>query len=140
MRDHAGMVHRSEIKVRFYELDPYNHVNHTNYLAYFETARIEFLSDLGFGLDVMKDRGFHLVVVELEAKFIAAAGLGDVLSVTTEVGEVAKVTSTWNQEMTRHGDPIARLKVKAAFTDTTGRPRRLPADFAEAAISGAAGS
>lgn len=123
-------MHRSEIKVRFYELDPYNHVNHTNYLAYFETARIEYLDQLGFGLGVMKDQGHQLVVVELEAKFLAAAGLNDVLVVTTEVEEVGRVTSTWRQEMTREGEPIARLSVKAAFTDLEGHPRRIPADFA----------
>lgn len=125
-------MHRSEIKVRFYELDPYNHVNHTNYLAYFETARIEYLDELGFGLGVMKDQGHQLVVVSLEARFLAAAGLNDLLAVTTEVAEVGRVTSTWRQEMTRNGEPIARLVVKAAFTDLDGRPRRIPQEFAAA--------
>jgi acyl-ACP thioesterase len=45
-------VHTTSVKVRFYELDPYDHVNHTNYFAYFETARIEYLSELGWGLDL----------------------------------------------------------------------------------------
>lgn len=125
-------MHTTQVKVRFYELDPYNHVNHTNYLAYFEAARVEYLEDLGFGLGVMKDQGWHIVVVELTARFHAAAGLNDVLTIETSVGEVGRVRSTWHQEMTRDGDPIASLDVSAAFTNLEGRPRRVPEDFLSA--------
>lgn len=128
------MSHATEIRVRFYELDPYNHVNHTNYLAYFETARVEYLTDVGYGMDVMKERGFQIVVVELHARFLAAAGLRDVLIVTTSVLEIGRVTSTWSQEMTRGDQTIATLEVKAAFTDLSGRPRRVPEEFAGAFI------
>lgn len=129
------MTHRTELKVRFYELDPYNHVNHTNYLAYFETARIEYLTDAGFGLDRLKDRGWQLVVVELQARFMATAGLHDLLTIDTWVGEMGRVRSTWHQEMRRGETLIASLEVSAAFTDLDGRPRRVPEDFA-AAVGG----
>lgn len=126
------MTHRTELKVRFYELDPYNHVNHTNYLAYFETARIEYLTDAGFGMDRLKDRGWQLVVVGLQARFMATAGLHDLLAIDTWVGETGRVRSTWHQEMRRGEELIAKLEVSAAFTDLDGRPRRVPEDFAAA--------
>lgn len=131
---HNGAVahHRTEIKVRFYELDPYNHVNHTNYLAYFETARIEYLTARGIGLDVLRERGWQLVVVELSARLKAAATLHEVLTVETWAGDVGRVTSTWHQLMTRDDDVIATLEVKAAFTDLTGRPTRIPDEFVRA--------
>lgn len=128
------MSHATEIRVRFYELDPYNHVNHTNYLAYFETARVEYLTDVGYGMDVMKERGFQIVVVDLHARFLAAAGLRDILTVTTSVLDIGRVTSTWSQEMRRGNQTIATLQVKAAFTDLSGRPRRVPEEFAAAFI------
>lgn len=120
------MSHTTEIRVRFYELDPYNHVNHTSYLAYFEAARVEYLDSLGFGLDVMQAEGVQVVVVEITARFVAPARLGDVLTVATSVVEVGRVTSTWHQEMRRDGHMICTLDVKAAFTDLAGRPRRVP--------------
>lgn len=126
------MPHETTVKVRFYELDPYDHVNHTNYLAYFETARIEFLSELGFGLDVMKERGVQIVVTGLTARFHGAARLHDVLIVTTEVVETGRVRSRWRQEMRRDGELLATLDVEAAFTDREGRPRRVPEDFVAA--------
>lgn len=124
-------VHTISLKVRFYELDPYDHVNHTNYFAYFETARIEYLNEAGWGLDVMKERGWQLVVVELTARFLAAARYGQELTIHTWVEEAGRVKSTWRQVMLRGDEEVAHLLITAAFTDLDGRPRRLPDEFAE---------
>ncbi len=119
------------VKVRFYELDPYDHVNHTNYFSYFETARIEYLTEIGWGLDVMKRRGWQIVVVEVEARFLAAARYGEELTIHTWVEEVGRVKTIWRQTMLRGDEEVARLKLTAAFTDLEGRPRRLPSEFVE---------
>lgn len=124
-------VHTTSVKVRFYELDPYDHVNHTNYFAYFETARIEYLNEAGWGLDVMKQRGWQLVVVEMTARFLAAARYGQELTIHTWVEDAGRVKSTWRQVMLRDDEEVAHLLVTAAFTDLDGRPRRLPPEFAE---------
>ena len=71
-------------------------------------------------------------MVELKAKFHSAAGLHDVLTITTEVGEMGRVTSTWHQEMRRGEQLVATLEVSAAFTDMAGKPRRIPVQFVEA--------
>jgi acyl-CoA thioester hydrolase len=124
-------VHTTSVKVRFYELDPYDHVNHTNYFSYFETARIEYLSEMGFGLDEMKKQGWQLVVVDIEARFLIAARYGQELTIHTWVEQAGRVKSVWRQTMLRDDDEVARIKVTAAFTDPEGRPRRLPSVFAE---------
>jgi acyl-CoA thioester hydrolase len=124
-------VHTTSLKVRFYELDPYDHVNHTNYFSYFETARIEYLAEMGWGLDVMKDQGWQLVVVEAHARFLAAARYGEELTIHTWVEDVGRVKSTWQQKMLRGEDEVARLTITAAFTDLAGHPRRVPSEFAE---------
>jgi acyl-CoA thioester hydrolase len=124
-------VYTTSLKVRFYELDPYDHVNHTNYFAYFETARIEYLNDMGWGLNVLKDQGWQFVVVEISARFLAAARYGEELTIHTWVEEVGRVKSTWRQTMLRGDEEVARVMVTAAFTDLEGRPRRLPPEFVE---------
>ena len=126
------MSHQTEVKVRFYELDPYDHVNHTSYLGYFEAARVEALEAIGFGMNVMKEAGFQIVVIELNARFFAPAGLHDVLQISTEVAETARASSKWRQEMRRGDELIATLEVRAAFTDMNGHPRRPPDGFTAA--------
>ena len=125
------MSHQFRIRPRFYELDPYNHVNHTAYLQYLEAARVEALADIGLGLDVMQRRGFQIVLVELTARFYNAAALHEDLLISTEVAEIGRASSRWSQRIARASDPIATLEVKAAFTNLDGRPTRPPADFAE---------
>ena len=122
-------VFTTSLKVRFYELDPYDHVNHTNYFSYFETARIEYLTEMGWGLDVLKEQGSQLVVVEIAARFTAAARYGQELVIHTWIEEVGRVKSVWRQLMLRDDEEVARVKVTAAFTDLAGRPRRIPPDF-----------
>jgi acyl-CoA thioester hydrolase len=123
-------VHTSSVKVRFYELDPYDHVNHTNYFSYFETARIDYLTHMGWGLDRLKEQGWQLVVVELNARFSAAARFGEELTIHTWIEDVGRVKSTWQQVMLRGDEEVARLTVSAAFTDLSGKPRRIPENFA----------
>lgn len=124
-------VHTTSLKVRFYELDPYDHVNHTNYFSYFETARIEYLAEMGWGLDRMKDQGWQLVVVEAHARFLAAARYGEELTIHTWVEDVGRVKSTWQQTMRRGEEEVARLTITAAFTDLKGHPTRIPAEFGD---------
>ena len=123
-------VHTTSLKVRFYELDPYDHVNHTNYFSYFETARIDYLAEMGWGLDHLKAQGSQFVVVELHARFLAAARFGEELTMHTWVEAVGRVKSTWQQVMLREEEEVARLTVSAAFTDLAGKPRRIPEEFA----------
>lgn len=125
------MAHVTTLKVRFYELDPYDHVNHTAYFGYFETARIEALESVGLGLHELKQLGLHLVVVEAHARFVKPAVGGDVLTIESKMVESGRVSSRWAQTMTRGDDLVATLEIRAAVTDVAGKPRRLPDDLAE---------
>lgn len=126
------IVHEYEVRTRFYELDPYEHVNHTAYFGYFESGRVEALAAAGYGLDVMKRAGFQIVLVEVNARFLMPAKLHETLLVTTSVVEITRATSRWHQDMTRGDDLLATLDVKAAFTNLDGRPTRPPDGFARA--------
>lgn len=123
------MTHRTQIVARFADLDPYDHVNHASYLTYFESARIEMLEEIGFGMDVMKREGFQIVLVELTARFHVPATLHDRIDIDTTVVEVKRVSTRWTQSASIAGLLIAELDVKAAFTDRNGKPARAPRGF-----------
>ena len=127
------MPHVARIRVRFADLDPYDHVNHARYLTYFESARIEALDEMGFGMDLMKADGIQIVLVELTARYLAPAGLHDDLEITTSVSEVRRAGSAWHQEAWLGRVTVATVDIRAAFTDRAGRPIRTPPGFDEAA-------
>ena len=126
--------HRTTIDVRFYELDPYNHVNHTMYLAYCEVARVRALDSVEIGMTTLDDKGFHIVVTDITAKFVIPAVSGDQLEVITEVIAIGRASSRWTQRIERGGEVMFTLAVRAAITDLAGKPVRVP-DFVREALS-----
>lgn len=125
-------AHHTSITVRFADLDPWGHVNHARYLSYFESARIELLDDIGFGIMDMATTGRQIVLVELTAKYLAASNLHDSLDVTTRVASIQRATSHWHQEAHCDSAPVATIDIRCAFTDRAGRPSRPPEGFVEA--------
>ncbi len=126
------MLHSHDIKVRFYEIDPYNHLNHSAYVQYFEVARIELLESIGYGMPELAELGFHIVVTGIHTRFLSPAHSGDTVTVETEVGEIKRVTAQWRQRIRRGDDVLATQVVDAAFTKTNGRPTRTPDGFVQA--------
>ena len=123
------MVHQHSIRVRFYELDPYNHLNHSAYVQYFEVGRIELLESIGFGLAHLQELDCHLVVTEINTRFLKSAGPHDELVVETSLGQMRRASSTWHQTILRGGEEIATQQVSFAATNPSGRPRRFPCDL-----------
>jgi acyl-CoA thioester hydrolase len=125
------VAHRTTLKVRFNELDPYNHVNHSTYVTYFEVARTEALAGVGLALEDLLAAGHQIVVVDLSVRFRLPAAASDVLTVETWVTELGGASSTWQQRIVREEadgsrSELATAQVRGGFTDTAGRPRRLP--------------
>ncbi len=116
-------------RVRFHELDPYGHVNHGVYLNWFETARIEVLDGLGFGLTELRDRGVHLIVTEANVRFRRPAVAGDLVTVECEIRELRRATSRWHQRVVRDGEVLAEVDVRSGTVDAEGRPTAAPGDL-----------
>jgi acyl-CoA thioester hydrolase len=125
-------MHRTEIHVRWNELDPNAHVNHASYLTYLEHARISALEDVGWGMDVLADAGYQVVVVDLEIRFRRPAAAGETLVVETWVEEISGAASRWRQQIVRDGEVILEARVRAAATAPSGRPVRAPTELNDA--------
>ena len=125
-------MQRVDIRVRWNDCDPYGHVNHATYLAYFETARIEAMSTAGWSMSRLSGLGLLVVVANLEARFLRPAEFDDHLIVTTGITKIARASSVWTQMIHRGEERIATARVVGATIDAAGRPRRSPAGLQEA--------
>jgi len=121
-----------DLRVRFYELDPYGHVNHATYLQYFEAARVVWLDEIGWGLDRLLNEDTQLVVTSVAVKFTASALLNDELRIETGMVRSRRVQAQWAQRALRGDELVACQRVNFAVTNTAGRPIRIPAGLAEA--------
>lgn len=120
------------IQVRFYELDPYGHVNHSTYLQYFEAARVAWLGEIGHGLDVLQEDGTQLVVTAVATRFVASAVLNDALVIDTAMVQARRVRAQWAQHAWRGDELIACQRINFATVNLTGRPVRIPETLLDA--------
>lgn len=81
----------TKIEVRYAETDQMGIVHHASYIVYFEVARIDWLSKLGFTYKKMEDDGVMLPVVSLTTNFKKSAFFGDVLTVKTSLKKMPNV-------------------------------------------------
>ena len=133
------MAHRTPLSVRFYELDPYRHLNHSVYIQYFEVGRIDLFRSFGWTLTGMADLGVHIVVTSIETHFVAPGLEGDQLVVETWVEEVKRVSAVFGQRILRGDEVLATQRVVGACTTVEGRPIRFPPELL-AALESAVGS
>jgi acyl-CoA thioester hydrolase len=125
------MPHRTPIRVRFYELDPYRHLNHSVYIQYFEVGRIDLFREIGWTLTGLADRGVQIVVATIETGFLIPGVEGDDLVVETWVEEMRRVTGRFGQRILRGDEVLATQTVHAACVNSAGRPMRFPQDMVD---------
>lgn len=126
------MSHQLHLRVRFYELDPYNHVNHSAYIQYFEAGRVEALASVGMGLDHLQRLGTNLLVTAIRTRFVQPAVLGDDLLVESGVSAIGRAKATWLQRISREGDVLVTQEVVSGCTNSAGRPTRFSAELVDA--------
>lgn len=126
-----GQPMRFCLKVRYYEVDEYGHVNHANYVHYLETARIEALEAVGLSLREMRRQGVIAVAADLSVKYHSPAGPGEPLEILTHVREMRGARTRWVQEIREATSQrlVVTAEVTGAFLTEAGRPVRAPETF-----------
>ncbi|MEE9218534.1 MAG: acyl-CoA thioesterase [Acidobacteriota bacterium] len=116
------------LKVRFYEVDAFNHVNNGVYHFYLDHARdMYFIQALAECRELSMDE-VRYVVARTEVDFLAPAKAWDVLEISGEVSRFGRTSLTFDQEIVRKGDhaSIARARSVLVWTDSEGRPVPVP--------------
>ena len=126
------MPHSHKVKVRFYELDPYGHLNHSAYIQLFETGRIEMLEQAGLALHEIEKNNFRFVVSQIETAFLKPVDAGSFLTIKTEILEIRRASSLWWQQIMDETDVAATQRVRIAITNRDGKPIRAPQQIIEA--------
>ena len=126
------MPHSHKVKVRFYELDPYGHLNHSAYVQLFETGRIEMLEQVGLALHEIEKNNFRFVVSHIETAFLKPVEAGSFLTIETEILEMRRASSMWWQQIMDENDVVATQRVRVAITNRDGKPIRAPQQIIEA--------
>jgi acyl-CoA thioester hydrolase len=124
----SQFYHWTEIKVRFRDLDPLNHVNNAVFNTYFEEARIDFIRAIP-EFNKSMQQGFSFVLVHMEMDYLKPVLLEETLLVGSSVEEYGN--SSINGIQAIYDKKNHALKAVAKTTGvwynlTKQRPARLP--------------
>lgn len=90
---------QTQIKVRGYHLDVYQHVNNARYLEFLEEARWDGLESSA-GFQWMSANHIAFVVVNININYRRPAVLGDLLTVTSKVEQLNGKSGVLSQVVT----------------------------------------
>ncbi|MFZ3230502.1 MAG: acyl-CoA thioesterase [Pseudobdellovibrio sp.] len=116
-----------KVLIREHHLDSYGHVNNANYLALFEEARWEIITDRGYGYKKVQETAKGPVILEINLKFIKEVKLREMITITLElISYEGKICYLLQKMIKENGDIASELKMTMAFFDLAERKIILP--------------
>lgn len=124
------MKHITELTVRPYECDSYNHVNNAVYQNYLEYARMDFLRAAGFDYKGVVAAGYYLYVTHIDIFYKASAVLDDKLFIETRPVKLKHIMGVFHQTVRKEdGTVCVEADVTWATVSHKGRPSKMPEGY-----------
>lgn len=122
-------LYKTQLRVRYHEMDALGHVNNAVYQHYLEQAAIEHSEHLGLNLDRYRELGGWFVMRRVEIDYLRPAIAGDILEVITWLQEMRGTRAIRRYEIRKQGSDDLLLKAEAlwVWVDAIAmRPRAIP--------------
>ena len=118
--------HEMQIRVRYQETDAQGRVHHSNYINYFEVARVEMLRQSGISYRELEESGVMLVVASVQCNYLRGAKGDDLLTIKTTVTKAKGVRIHHHYEISVKDELVATGDTVVAAVDPAGKVVRLP--------------
>lgn len=129
------LIHSSKFRVRFYECDPFGHMNNANHLRLMQEAAFNASESIGFDRDKYKELGYVWLIRETEIDFLRPVFFGALLEIKTWVGDMFGVRSRRFYEFRMDGKPDLAAKAFSdwVFVDASFcKPTKIPDEISKA--------
>jgi acyl-CoA thioester hydrolase len=128
-----GFSFSTEVRVRFAETDAQGIAHNSNYLVWFEIARVAYLDKFAGGYPKLRAQGIEAFVLESHVRYIQPARFDDRLHVHTRCGDLRGARFRYDYAIERDGAVVADGWTAHATVDSaTLRPTRVPRWLVEA--------
>jgi acyl-CoA thioester hydrolase len=129
----VGFRFSTDVRVRFAETDAQGVAHNSNYLVWFEIARIAYLEEFAGGYPALREAGLESFVLESHVRYRAPAHFDDRLQIHARVGELRGARFRFDYEITRGDEVLADGWTSHACVDAqTLRPTRIPQSLLDA--------
>lgn len=120
-------INETRITVRYVETDQMGIVHHSNYYAWFEVGRTEYIKAQGIKYSEMEDEGVMIPLIESRCEYKYGAKYEDELIIASSIESLTPVKAEFKYEVLRLPDNklLAVGYTKHAFTDKQLKPINL---------------
>ena len=123
------MTYTTNLTVRSYECDSYSHVNNAVYSNYLETARMDYLHQIGFNYKGIVEAGYYLYITHIDIFYKNSAFLDDNLIIETTPVKLGAVSGTFHQTIKKEDGHICAEADVTWASVKNNAPARLPKEF-----------
>lgn len=122
-----------ERRVQYYETDRMGIVHHSNYIKWFEEARVDFLDQIGYPYSQIEEEGILIPVLSVSTTYKKPFKFGDMFSVTLIPKAFNGIKFLMEYEVRKKGsDEIHTLGISThCFVDEDSRPMLLKKEAPE---------
>ena len=121
-----------ERKINYYETDKMCFVHHSNYVRYFEEARVYLLDKFGLNYARLEERGIIIPVLEFNVKYHRHLGFDDTIVIDTKIKDFngIKMTIEYTASNKANGELTTTGASAHCFLDAnTYRPLNMKKSF-----------
>ncbi len=110
-------------KVQYYETDKMGIVHHSNYIRWFEEARIAFLDECGMPFEKLEEQGLVSPVLSVDCKYKTPVSFGQTVKISAEIKEFGAARFKFSYIVCdeKSGAICAIGETSHCFLDSTGR-------------------
>lgn len=111
-------------KVQYYETDQMKVVHHSNYIRWFEEARIDYMEQLGMPYEDMEKNGIISPVISVEAEYLRMVKFGDTVVIEARIKEYNGIKLTIGYSVVDESTGMVHCRgiTKHCFLNEKGRP------------------
>ena len=115
----------------YYETDKMAVVHHSNYIRWFEEARISFMQYAGFPYDKMESLGVMLPVLSVQCSYRSSVRFGDTVLIEAAVSQFNGFKMSLQYRITdkETGEVRSMGSTSHCFTDMEMKPLRIKKNY-----------
>lgn len=108
-------------EVKYYECDRMGITHHSNYVRFMEEARVDWMDQVGYGIDRMEAEGVVSPVVSVECTYKHPTTFKDVVEVEVHVAETSALKVSFGYTMRTNGKVVCTGRSTHCFMEN-GKP------------------
>lgn len=117
---------------KYYETDQMAIIHHSNYIRWFEEARIDYLKQVGLPYHVMEEQGIISPVLEVSCQYLKMMKFEDIATIYLQIKKYTGVRFEIEYQVYNQNNELCTTGYsKHCFLNKEGKPLSLKRSFPE---------